>query len=243
MVFGIQCTPLSSGGLMMTFEDYKRKFFGLYNEAKRLHNESPYRHTGHGVDHNVTVGMLAVLIAPNHRTGEKAFCAALLHSLDRISDQKESQTPKERFYGLATLCLGKLPNSLFTFGEQYEIMEAAIRHAELNQYDQSLTQQVLMDADRLANLMPAVVMRAGQFRHNIAALEFWCLDGKCNHLSTYANPQSVVDALRLNISEYIPQLRLPKAIELAQRYVRLLEQYLSWVEESNDEIGLKGAGL
>ena len=219
-----------------SFESQKNKFLDFYNKVKEGHHLSQRQHNGHGLDHDVTVGQLVLAISPDNRTADKAWCAAMLHSTDRIVENGAVKDHMKE-------CLQYLPVDFFTKEEVVEILEAALRHGELSQNDQSLTQQVLMDADRLANLMPAVIIRSGQFRPSIPAFEFEYLDGKPNPASTYREPKSILDDLRISITEYLPQFRVSMAIELAHRYARQLEAHIQSVEESNKELSLSNINL
>jgi hypothetical protein len=91
--------------------------------------------------------------------------------------------------------------------------------------------------------MPAVVIRAGQFQSEIPAFEFEYLKGNRNPSSDYYHPKSVLDDLRNNIVEYIPKLRVLQVKKLVTRYLAQLERYISWVEQSNKELGLVGISL
>lgn len=230
---------------MKKFEEYRATFTAFYNAVAKAHRNSARPHRGHGLDHDVTVAQIAAMIAPDERTAEKAWCASLLHSIDRMVEKNEDKElfAKNVADATASLTINFLPPGYFTTEEEIEIWRAACRHGELNQEDQSITQQVLMDADRLANLQPAVVIRAGQFMPELPAFEFEYLAGERNLETTYYNPKSVLDDLRNNIAEYVPKLRLPKAKELAAGYVATLEGFISALEKSYRDIGLVGISL
>ncbi len=209
-------------------------------------------HRGHGFDHDVSVAMLGVKIAPRREIAEMAFCAGLLHSIDRNLAKPEGweQMTKEAQHSFVMVTTrqksyeyARRLGGILTFTQIDEIVDAAVRHGELNQFDQSVTQVVLMDADRIINLQSPVVIRAGQFMSTLPAFQFEYLDGEKNPESTYYSPQSVLDDLRQNISEYIPKLRIPKAIKLGQHYADRLQSYIDLVEEDNMYLGLAGVTL
>jgi HD superfamily phosphodiesterase len=224
---------------MDSFRELRERFRPLYDAVKDLHQKSPLAHRGHGFDHDVTVAALAVRIAPDQRTAEKAFAAALLHSIDRMM----AKASKGEIDTCMRVCLARLPDGTFNMDEIDEIVEAALRHGELNQDDQSLTQQVLMDADRLANMMPSVIIRSGQFRPDIPPFEFKYLNNKANPASTYHDPISVLDDLRITLRDYMPQFRIDKAKKLAKTYAFRLRTFVRAVELTNLEIGLVGIEL
>jgi HD superfamily phosphodiesterase len=224
---------------MEDFIAYRNRFMSLYTEVKMSHLSSPRAHHGHGLDHDVTVAMLAVNIAPDSRTADKAFVAALLHSTDRLMVESNKMAEETHM----RVCLSCLPDGTFSMDEIKEIVQAALRHSELNRDDQSLTQQVLMDADRLANMMPSVIIRSGQFRPEIPPFEFRYLNWKINPDSTYRDPKSVLDDLRITLREYMPQFRIEKAKLIAARYAAFLVSFIMAVEDTNGDLGLVGIEL
>ena len=222
----------------MTFEMLREKFKDIYEAVKEWHNTAPCQHRGHGFDHDVTVAMLAVQIAPNDHVAEMAFVAGLLHSTDRTMEQGNTFKVTEKVLNF----LSHLPRNCFTTAETVDILISVIRHSEMNQDDQSLVQQVLQDADRLANLQMTVVMRAAQHQAHMPVIELEYLE-TVNPNSTYHVPMSALDDLKLCIRDYIPQLRLPKAIALGERYKLRLEAYISEIIIDYEELGLKGVVL
>ncbi len=187
-------------------------------------------HGGHGLDHDITVAALVTKIAESHSVSEKAWCSAMLHSVDRLVP--EDQLKK------VTISLAERLSDFFVAEEIAEIVETAMRHSELNQDNQSDTQITLMDADRLANMQMAVIIRGDQFRPTIPALEFSYLRGQKNPLSSYDEPRSVLDNIRFIISNYVPQLRLHQAKKLERVYEKRLTTYISAVEEDHQELDL-----
>lgn len=221
---------------MNTFNDFRTQFSDFYEVVKKGHRETlSQNHGGHGLDHDVTVAMLAVLIQPSVRIAHKAWCAALLHSVDRVVE--------ESFVKETMLAYAEHLHHFFSQEEIDEIIESAMRHSELNQDNQSETQITLMDADRLANMQSAVIIRGGQFRSKLPVFDFKYLEGVCDPLSDYDHPQSVVDNIRLIVSQYVPQLRLPKAKELGVIYGERLMAYVRSIEQDYEDINLIGIEL
>jgi hypothetical protein len=223
---------------MPSFSQLRETFKDFYESVKHDHQSNDQSHRGHGLDHDVVVAAQVLLIAPDERTSIKAWCAAMLHSTDRMYGDDDAKTR-----AVMVEHSSHLPHNFFTKEEVEEIIEAALRHSELNQPDHSLTQQVLMDADRLANLMLTVTIRGGQFRPNIPAVEFEYLEGSQNPESTYRIPRSVLDNVRASIEAYIPQLRIPRAIELGHEYATTLQNFISTAEKQYRDIGLSGMSL
>ncbi|HUD03990.1 MAG TPA: hypothetical protein VMR73_00670 [Candidatus Paceibacterota bacterium] len=219
---------------MHTFNEFREIFADFYLVIKEGHEKLQIKHRGHGLDHDVTVAMLAVHIAPDKRSGSMAWCAAMIHSTDRIVTADDNVSVRK----LMQTYLVKLPKGHFTPDEIEEIFTAALNHSEKNKDGQSLTQQILMDADRLANLMLSLTIRGGQFRPEIPALEFEYLAGKPNPRATYPIPSSVLDNIRINITEYIPQLRLEKAKKIGKEYAADIERFIATTESQYRDIGL-----
>ncbi len=221
---------------MDNFTAARNYYLNFYEHVKTAHNSTNNKdHGGHGLDHDITVAAMAIKIAPDEYTGRKAFCAALLHSFDRIFANEDVKNQMS----IHAQSLKKF----FNDEEINEIIEAAYRHEELNQSDQTLTQITLMDADRLANMQSAVIIRAGQFHQTIPVLDFNFLDGKADPTSTYKSPRNILDNLRFIITSYVPQLRLPKAKHLGEIYAKRLSDYIKSVESDYEELGLRGINL
>lgn len=216
---------------LKTFDELRAQFLDFYNSIKAGHeNTKKQSRGGHGVDHDITVAMLAVKISTNERVGQKAWCAGMLHSTDRVVEMAD-----------VIDSMAKHADHLkhfFSRSEISEIIEAAFRHSELNQSDQSETQIILMDADRLANMQSAVIIRSGQFKPDIPVFDFKHLSGEINPLSTYEDPKSVLDDLRFVIKNYIPQFRTDEAKRLGSIYAIGLSAYIKAVEEENESLGL-----
>jgi hypothetical protein len=219
---------------MRTFEEYRQKFHGLYRAMKATHAASQKPHRGHGLDHDVTVGMLGVRIAPGERTGELAFCGGLLHSLDRIVEK--SIVPD-----LITAHLEELPDGYFTSDELDDIWRSVMRHEEPRD-DDSVLQQVLMDADRLANIMLSGALRAAQFYAELPVVEFNYLSGRRNPATTWNEPTSALDGVRI-VYEMLHPMRTEKGKELARRFAAQLAVFVAGTEEQYADLGLVGIRL
>jgi hypothetical protein len=220
---------------MKSFDQMRHTFPDFYAQVREVHQNSSGKHRGHGLDHDVTVATLAVRISPDEKIADAAWIASMLHSIDHLFPNMNYVDSK-----LGEL-MNRLPRGYFTHIELKTIMAAVLRHAEMNRDDQSLVQQVLMDADRLANLQLAVIIRAGQYRPTIPALEFDHLDA--SHSQEYRKPANILDNIRVSMRDYLPQLRITKAKIIAVGYVKQLEEFLKNLELQYEEIGLRGAVL
>lgn len=231
---------------MRSFNEYRANFSAFYQAVKKAHQEAPIKNGAHGLDHDVTVAMLGVSIASDQRTADMVWIAAMLHSIDRQFGRWNSQAEKaaidSKIDDLRNSLVRLLPEDYFKPSELILICEAAKRHSEMNQDDQSLIQIVLMDADRLANLMMSVVIRAAQHQAHRPALELQYLDGM-NPDSTYNEPMSALDDLRWCVKDYLPQMRIPAAKQLAETYAKRLEAFMVEIRDDYMDLGLAGVVL
>jgi hypothetical protein len=216
----------------MRFDDFRTRFQRLYDFVNCLHKASKRPHRGHGLDHDVTVGMLAARIAPGPQTAELGFCAGLLHSVDRIVEEDEVER--------MVLAGAELVSQFFTEQERGLICAAVMRH-EAPRDDDSLVQQVLMDADRLANVMLSGALRAAQWLQDRPVVEFE-LSGERNPATTWGAPCSALDGVKV-VYQMLHPMRTPKGKEIAERYVAQLSAFVAGVEEQYRELGLVGITL
>lgn len=228
----------------MNFEKLRQKYLKLYEAMKEWHRIAPRPHRGHGLDHDVTVAMLAVKIAPDERTAELGFIAGLLHSIDRTVERGNKQAVEDKVLEMFT----HFPEDI-TSDERGDILLTVLNHSDLNKDDQPLVQQVLMDADRLANLMILVMIRAGQFQPELPPIEFNFMD-RPNPKSTYRDPCSIIDDMRGCLSQlgeghvgYIEQIRVPKAQILGAYYHGRLNSVVEMIREDHEKLGLSGIEL
>lgn len=213
-------------------EHYQPRFSELYAFIKQLHATRAKGEQGHGLDHDVLVAEFARHICPDEALLDKVWVAGMLHSIDRMVDESEV----ERITREALLLVGQ-----FTDAEREEVFQAVLRHSERNQDDQSRTQMVLMDADRLANLQVVIAIRAAQFRPNIPPLEIEYLD-EPNPASTYRDPKSILDDMR-HCLEWVGWLRTPKAKVLGEGLKKDIQGYIEKIKEPYELLGLAGKRL
>lgn len=219
------------------FLEMRERFSSFYDHVRAGHQFHHETNRGHDLSHDVTVGQIALSIAPDSRTGEKTWVAALLHSMDYWKRRDE-----EAFKGFVAAAMLNLPSGYFSKEEMCEISSAALRHGEKNRDDQGLVQQVLQDADRLAILVVSVLFRIGQRYPRLPVVEFAHIENK-NPASTYDEPCSCLDDLRNCLSEFEPQFRLPKAIVLARVHIVILNHVVNLIKDEHARLGLAGLEL
>ena len=220
---------------MKAFNSYQKKFSTLYTAVRNNHATSIRRHRGHGLDHDVAVAQMAVLIAPTPRLADMGWVAALIHSTDRL-------TEVDRYPAQLREYLSLLPVNFFSDEEVEEIYLAVLEHSEKSPPHRSPTQEILQDADKLINMQSMVLIRSGQFRSKIPAIEFPYVE-KTNPASTYHAPKSVLDGCRISIYEYPQLINTQKGKELASVYVERFRQYEQQILEDHQLLGLVGVEL
>ena len=164
---------------------------------------------GHALDHDLLVAAYCLQIAPDcdERVSELAAIAGLLHSMDRhFKTEKDGQDKIEGFISL-------LPDSI-TPSDLAGIQDAVAEHSKRNSDSDTMITMILKDSDRLANSGSLNTGRGGQHRPNVPAVELDYVF-EPNPESTFKNITSLYDAWRYNM-EWVPWLRLPKAIAIAK---------------------------
>lgn len=220
---------------MRTFNAYREKFAALYDAVKNMHETSPHQHRGHGLDHDVAVAQMAALIAPTPRIADSGWVAALIHSTDRLVEKDVYPAQLNEYLGL-------IPPNLFSDEELEEILLAVLEHDAISPPHKSSTQEILQDADKLVNMQSMVLIRSGQFRSKIPAIEFSYVE-KTNPASIYHAPKSVLDGCRISIYEYPTLINTQKGKKLASVYVERFRQYEQWVLEDHRLLDLAGIVL
>lgn len=197
-------------------------------------------HQGHGIDHDLLVMGYALRIAPTKELAELAWIAASLHSLDRhFGEQAEKEISR-------LLELTSLNNE-----KRQTILTAVMRHDKKNAADDSMVQILLQDADRLANINPSVLIRSGQFRPTIPALEIseQALSPAPVPGESYQNPPSCIRDISKCLEwwpEHCEKYGVPKtfcirtkaALRLAVPHFRALVKCFTGIRRVFNETGL-----
>lgn len=220
---------------MRTFNEFRSRYARLYAAVKTEHEQSSHKHRGHGLDHDAAVAQMAALIAPAEKLADMGWVAGLIHSTDRLMKGIDPASKLREHLSL-------LPPEGFSPSEVEEIFVAALEHAEKIPTHRSPTQEILQDADKLVNMQAMVLIRVGQFRHDMPAVELQYLKGK-NPASTYHAPKNVLDNVRIVAEEYPPLLFTEKGRELGLQYAEQLRTYERQVLADYTLLGLTDAFL
>lgn len=221
----------------LTYPELRARFDDLFTRVTQIRATSQHAHRGHSAEHDALVSMIATRIAPDLRTAEKAFVAGTLHSLDRVAGDK--------FESVLDDCLARLVPDEFTQSESDEIREAVIRHGEHKdtQGVRSLTLITLMDADKLANMQPLAIARAGQFYPDIPVIETEFV-GKRNPHSTYHSPTSIIENLWGFVEWGEPGwLQLPEAKRMGTVLAARMREFILLAEAPYKEFGIAGYAI
>lgn len=181
---------------------------------------------GHDFLHALMVAQYAKIIAENEQTGTIAWVAGLCHNTDRL------------FPGEVEVRLDSyLKNGTnFSSGVRKSIIEAILGHSKRNSPNDSELTIILMDADRLANIGPNILIRSGQFYHQLPAYDPRYIV-KPNPKATYKKPLTSLDDIKFCL-EWEEWLRMPKAKKLAKPYFKLLRTVIKTFEYQLEEVNL-----
>ena len=200
---------------------------------------------GHDICHAMRVGETARMIALNQwqdeHVAELAGLAGLCHNADRLEQKRlnigRREVPHEAVEKLisswlAGIYLGKEREGL--------ILQAVLRHDGRNDIDDSPVQIALMDADRVVNLAPDVIIRAGQFLPDLPAVDYvnWLSDPE----ATYKEPRTVLRDISHCLEWVDPAspfcVRTKLGKKMAGRRAAFLRLFFNQLKTNLEEVGL-----
>lgn len=154
--------------------------------------------------------------------------AGMCHNTDRIFPTAQVEKKVRRY-----ICF---PEIDFADVERDFIVEAVMEHDKLNNSNDNPVTITLKDADRLANVSALLLVRAGQFYHNLPAMDpRYILEP--DPAATYRDPKTVLHDIRCAL-EWEPWLRLQKARQLGKPRFALLRSFIDDVQFQIQETGL-----
>lgn len=232
---------------MHTFDDYRKTFYDFYKSVKAA--GAGHAPKSHGLDHDATVAMLAVTIAPDSRVGEMAWVVAFLHSMDRWfgrwSTPEEREEINQKWQREMHVHLRELPEGHFSPSEVQRMFQAALQHGRIPLPEDDVVLRVLCAADMITNLQALVIWRSGAVFAHLPPIDLQRLGHRHPDAGEYGKLVVGLDDLYDNLGylEHIRGLGLPKAIELAEEYAARIETFLRWVTADHQNIGLAGVKL
>ncbi len=238
---------------MLTQEMMRGKFSAFYREFVRMHTkfiQGGNGHRGHGPDHDMLVAGYTLMIAgDDHRLAEMAWVAAHLHSFDRFLGNDAEKMIDEILTLVEMRDVGIGQPGWYEFIEGFkevEILEiklAVMRHDKPNADDDNSVQIILQDADRLANVMPLVIARSGQFQPDLPVVELGYTGLDKHPETTYKSPRSIHDDL-LGCLEWHPDsgtrfaIRTEAARELGEELFTFLRRFFELTDKHFKMAGL-----
>lgn len=174
----------------------------------------------HDPDHALRVGQMAMDIAEDSITGFRAGAAGLLHNADRILQ-------KQLGVGRRDVSTGKIlelvrsqmeiESDAFSSFDRCLIEDAVINHNGRNSNLDTEALVTLMDADRLVNAEPDLVIRSAQLYHDLPPID--PVRFEKDPTANYRDPKSVLRDIMETLEWLTPgtpfYVRLPKARVLA----------------------------
>ncbi len=212
------------------FDHLRKKYKVVFEVIRRSLEVQPLSH-GHGFDHYLMVAQYCYLLSEDPRIREISWIAGLIHDVHRSF--KDYQKVLENLLQLLA------PFGL-TFDEALMIRDAILNHMEFNDPQDNEVTVILKDADRLANLGPANLFRAGQHMPDTPPFVIGFIDGP-HPEQTFRNRVSCRDTLFSNLAwEDDPRvmLRTPKAREIGKKYFDFYRQFLELHKVQCIEVGL-----
>lgn len=168
----------------------------IFQAVKQSHEE--VKLVGHhDINHALRVGDTAHRIAleewDNEEVANLAGVAGLCHNADRILQKKldidHRDVPREKVKELVMSWLEKAL-VIIDRGDRETIFDAVIKHDGKNGDNDSQALIALMDADRVVNLDPDLIIRSGQYYHDLPAVDF--IHFLSDPEARYGNPKSVL---------------------------------------------------
>lgn len=228
--------------MSVTQQALREKYSAFYRQFHVMHAEiiaNGSGNHGHGPDHDMLVAGYCLLISEHHTdVAEMAWVAAHLHSIDRFYGEGYEEVVDRMLLLVSTTDT----NLGFDAEEIAEIKRAVIHHDQPNEENDSLTLVFLKDADRLANVMPYVIARSGQFRPNLPIVELGLSGFDMNPNSSHRSPRSIHDDLLICL-EWHPDSGTKYAIrsQVARELGEELFVYLrDWFKLSDKHMKLAG---
>lgn len=205
-----------------------QKYSNLLMNVRDDHERLKSRTNGHDFVHALMVAQYAQLIAEDEETATLGWLAGLIHNTDHLFGKKDARKNIERYLRLA-------PN--LSIRQKISITHAVRIHANLDRKDDSPIAVILKDADKLANLGALLLVRVGQFRHNLPLINLLYPNGNSPN-STYEKPETAIDNIWLIISRWEPKLRTKEARRIARPYFRFLRLFFRVMKKQLRECDL-----
>ena len=219
---------------MTTSNDLVTLFKRVEDDHTRLTEEDSMTEGGHDFRHVVAVAVATQTISEGMPDDVRrtALIAAVLHNTDRLYG-RDAVDGKLRDY---------LNGISLSTDEQERIIFAVLQHSKPNDDNDPAELIILKDADRVACLMPSVIIRSGQFLWPLPDLDYRHVLEKSPG-STFQQPFSVLDNLH-ELLDWVDEsnpkfvIRTPKALQIAAQGARFLRSMFAAQQKMQTDIGL-----
>ncbi len=196
----------------------------------------------HDPDHAIRVAQMAVEVSEEPNVWLLAGTAGLVHNADRIIQHRlglnRRRAPKEN---VRELVLSELSVTKFNKADRELIVDAVLNHDGKNDPSDSPVLVALMDADRLVNAEPDLIIRAGQFFSDLPVVDPIYLEKDPD--ANYHDPRSVLRDVMETIVWLTPgddnlfYVRLPKARAMAVQRKKFFDDFLKELLLRREESG------
>ena len=210
----------------------------------------------HDAEHAVRVAQMAFELSEPGRTASLAGAAGLCHNADRILQHKlklgsrrdapkgavrklvDSQLREEAWFGGSASVLSLFGQVAMDWRDQ--VVDAVLKHDGKNDPSDPPELVALMDADRLVNAEPDLIIRSAQLYNDLPPVDpihFWS-----DPAATYRDPRSVLRDIMETIVWLTPgtdfYVRLPKAREMAAERKKFFDAFGEELVARRQEAGL-----
>lgn len=192
----------------------------------------------HDFLHAVMVANYCMLIAEEERTALLAWVAALCHNTDRLWPNYTDPEIEVKVRSYLKVCHVLQASE----SETKVIIQAVLDHHKPNSKDDNPITVVLKDADRIANMGPNMIIRAGQHYPKLPAYDPRFVE-KPDPRATYHNPMTVLHDVLCAREWYQTGpfgIRLHRARQLARKYDDFLYGFKHLMARQLIEVGLDG---
>lgn len=188
----------------------------------------------HDPDHAIRVGQMAMDIAEESWTSILAGAAGLVHNADRIMQKRlgvdHRDVPKDKVAALVRTQLSQsISEMLMSESHIKTVVDAVLKHNGRNSNDDSDVLVALMDADRLVNAEPDLIIRCGQHYYELPHVDPVHFDK--DPTANYRDPKSVLRDIMETLEWLTPgtpfYVRLPKAKEMAAERRKFFDDFLA----------------
>ncbi len=220
------------------------QFPGVFLAVKQDHNEVGLV-SHHDFVHAARVGEIAYQIAlnewGNERMAQLAGISGLCHNSDRIIQAKLNLERKDPSPAEVSSLIFSQLGTDFTLAERDLIIEAVLKHEDLNSINDSPILISLMDADRVVNLDIDLFPRSGQYYSDLPVVDY--LHFLNDPKATYRDPKTVLRDIAYSLDWVNPNsavcIRTVLGQRMALRRTEIFRVFFEALKSQLEEEGVK----